>query len=126
MNGQPLTEGCIQGEKTRVKSADLLLGDEETEELVASWMSKGKLKKLAEVWAKGFQVEWRHLYPNAKPRRMSLPTYPFAEERYWPDISTGNRKTAEPRLHPLVHQNTSVLSEATVQLQLHRTGVFYC
>ncbi|CAM2145834.1 Polyketide synthase PksN [Paraburkholderia tropica] len=112
VNGQPLTEGCIQGEKTRVKSADLLLGDEETEELVASWMSKGKLKKLAEVWAKGFQVEWRHLYPNTKPRRMSLPTYPFAEERYWPDISTGNRKTAVPsRLHPLVHQNTSVLSE---------------
>lgn len=112
VNGKPLTEGCIQGEKTRMKSAELLIEDDETEELVASWISKGKLKKLAEVWAKGFHVDWRSLYPNKKPHRMSLPTYPFAEERYWPEIGTDNSKTAEPtRMHPLVHHNTSVLSE---------------
>lgn len=112
VDGKPLEEGCIQGEKTRMTSAEQLLGNAEAKELAASRMSKGELKKLAEMWAKGFHVEWRRLYQNTKPRRISLPTYPFAEERYWPESSTSEPRTVEPsRLHPLVHHNTSVLSE---------------
>lgn len=112
VNGKPLAESCIQGEKTRMTSAQQLHGNAEAEELAASQISKRELKKLAEMWAKGFHVEWRRLYQHAKPRRISLPTYPFAEERYWPESSASDMTTIEPlRLHPLVHHNTSVLSE---------------
>jgi acyl transferase domain-containing protein/acyl carrier protein len=45
------------------------------------------LAALAEAWVCGGKVDWLTLYRNATPRRMSLPTYPFANERYWlPDI----------------------------------------
>lgn len=112
VNGKTLAESSIQGEKTRMTSAEQLLGNAEAEELASSRISKEELKKLAEMWAKGFHVEWRRLYPNTKPRRISLPTYPFAEERYWPESSTSDVTTIEPScLHPLVHHNTSVLSE---------------
>ncbi|MEC0624075.1 amino acid adenylation domain-containing protein [Bacillus spizizenii] len=112
VNGKPLAEGYIQGEKTRMISAEQLLGNAEAEELAASRISKEELKKLADMWAKGFHVEWRRLYQNTTPRRISLPTYPFAEERYWPESSTGDNTTIEPsHLHPLVHHNTSILSE---------------
>src|SRR5579872_1030773 len=44
---------------------------------------------------------------------MSLPTYPFAKERYW--IETGRRELVNGNsgavLHPLLHRNTSDLSE---------------
>lgn len=113
IDGKLPTKGCFQGEKSRIKDAAPWLEDDETQELISSWLSKGKQKKLAEMWAKGLHVEWRRLYPHAKPQRMSLPTYPFAEERYWPEISAADdKRSAGPSLlHPLVHHNTSVLSE---------------
>jgi acyl transferase domain-containing protein len=35
------------------------------------------------LWVKGLAFDWRRLYAGAMPRRVSLPTYPFAQERYW-------------------------------------------
>ena len=32
---------------------------------------------------KGLSFDWQRLYGEARPRRISLPTYPFARERYW-------------------------------------------
>ncbi len=71
------------------------------------------LQKLAELWSKGFEIDWTRLYQEEKPRRMSLPTYPFAKDRYWipePDHPVTSVNT-ESRLHPLLHRNTSDLLE---------------
>lgn len=38
---------------------------------------------LAELWAEGKTVDWNKLYGPDKPRKTSVPTYPFAKERYW-------------------------------------------
>jgi len=46
-------------------------------------VAKGKLRKLAELWVHGVSVPWAALYPDGTPGRISLPTYPFARERYW-------------------------------------------
>lgn len=34
-------------------------------------------------WLSGEDVEWPRLHGDRRPRRVSLPTYPFARERYW-------------------------------------------
>ena len=48
-------------------------------------MARGKLHKVAELWVKGLRVDWQRLYDPAepRPRRVSLPPYPFAREHYW-------------------------------------------
>ncbi|WP_217563191.1 beta-ketoacyl synthase N-terminal-like domain-containing protein, partial [Paenibacillus sp. GbtcB18] len=77
------------------------------------------LKSLAELWVKGGQVEWGKLYEGQKPRRLSLPTYPFARERYWVPMGEGESAvipgTHHPaqadKLHPLLHENISDLWE---------------
>src|SRR5437762_3104431 len=52
-------------------------------------MSKGKYEKLLEWWVRGLTIDWKHLYGEHLPRRISLPTYPFARERYWvPTVGT--------------------------------------
>src|SRR4030095_6620619 len=52
-------------------------------------------EKLAKLWAKGVEVSWEMLYPRARPKRVSLPTYPFAKERYWiPEAQTNFEKCA--------------------------------
>src|SRR5260370_42192198 len=57
------------------------------------------------------QLDWERLYGEAKPRRISLPTYPFARERYWVAEKSLPSEIAGARLHPLAYQNTSNLSE---------------
>ncbi|HEU4816596.1 beta-ketoacyl synthase N-terminal-like domain-containing protein, partial [Janthinobacterium sp.] len=69
---------------------DLLGSDEDMACAIAttvqSWLAKGKHGKLLELWVRGLAVDWHHLYAgwtSATPRRISLPSYPFAKERYW-------------------------------------------
>ncbi|WP_313913627.1 SDR family NAD(P)-dependent oxidoreductase, partial [Tahibacter sp.] len=61
----------------------LLTDDEDSAELVAKWLAKGKLRKLAQLWIKGFSVDWKRLYGQGAPRRVHLPGYAFARPRYW-------------------------------------------
>lgn len=87
--------------------------DEELQEAVDKWIERKKYAQLMNLWSKGLIVDWDKLYGATKPRRISLPTYPFARERYWvPEASKG--KASGDRIqviHPLLHQNTSDLSE---------------
>ncbi|HDR9511781.1 TPA: SDR family NAD(P)-dependent oxidoreductase, partial [Burkholderia cepacia] len=86
--------------------------DEELHDAISKWIARGKVGKLAELWVQGLGVDWSQLYGELKPKRISLPTYPFARERYWvPQGSTQetSRTTLQARLHPLVHRNTSDL-----------------
>jgi acyl transferase domain-containing protein/acyl carrier protein len=63
------------------------------------------LDSLVRHWVRGGAVDWRRLYAAA-PGRVSLPTYPFANETYWLPAGT-DRATGVSRLHPLVHANKS-------------------
>ncbi|MFP2957510.1 amino acid adenylation domain-containing protein [Myxococcus sp. 1LA] len=44
--------------------------------------SDAEARSLAEAWARGEAVDWDGLHGDAKPVRVSLPTYQFAKERY--------------------------------------------
>jgi acyl transferase domain-containing protein/7-keto-8-aminopelargonate synthetase-like enzyme/acyl carrier protein/SAM-dependent methyltransferase len=75
-----------------------------------------EFSKLAQLWVLGVDIDWQLLYLNQKPQRISLPTYPFAEERYWIPVSKSTFKVASElseiaRLHPLLESNTSSFLE---------------
>ncbi|MCU1349408.1 MAG: pksN 10, partial [Acidobacteria bacterium] len=42
-----------------------------------------ELEKIARLWVLGVGIDWSLLDRDANPRRVTLPTYPFARERYW-------------------------------------------
>lgn len=74
-----------------------------------------QLDKLAQLWMLGGTVDWKELYQESGyiPNKISLPTYPFARERYWiPDVpkhvQVSNQNLS---LHPLVSENISTLEE---------------
>ncbi len=79
-----------------------------------------ELFKLAELWTSGAKLDWRLFYNSNVPKRISIPTYPFARERYW--IPSAGAKSPQKRhydsksdaaafLHPLIHRNVSTLGE---------------
>jgi len=113
INGNKTIENCWRGHIKHDREAIELLGtDSDSKELVHKWISKGNVKKIAELWAKGYDMDWELFYRKEKPQRISLPTYPFAMERYWvPDMdenSAGIAGTAvSESIHPLLNKNTS-------------------
>nr|ADA69237.1 trans-AT polyketide synthase [Nostoc sp. 'Peltigera membranacea cyanobiont'] len=50
-----------------------------------SWLSQRKYSKVMELWVRGVAIDWTQIYTIGvtAPKRIRLPTYPFARERYW-------------------------------------------
>ncbi len=44
------------------------------------------LNRLARLWLWGVSIDWNAFHRNEKRRKISLPTYPFEERRYWIDV----------------------------------------
>lgn len=69
--------------KTKQATLDFLDSPEEIEEFIASQINKGNITKLANLWVSGIDIDWTLLPRQHQLKRISLPTYPFARERYW-------------------------------------------
>ncbi|MCX7366152.1 MAG: amino acid adenylation domain-containing protein [Alphaproteobacteria bacterium] len=91
-------EGCFRGHVRPAGEAAPVADKEDADHLVARWLSNGRLDKLAMAWAGGLEFDWSVLHRDGDARRISLPTYPFAEERYW--VEAGS---------PMVRASTNLL-----------------
>lgn len=62
-----------------------LLADQDGDQYIETLLTKRKLAKLADLWVHGVPIDWPRLYATAErpPQRISLPTYPFAEQACW-------------------------------------------
>jgi acyl transferase domain-containing protein/enoyl-CoA hydratase/carnithine racemase/acyl carrier protein len=101
----------------------MFAADEEMRQVMERWVAQKNLRKVADLWVKGFELDLNTLCDGARPRRMTLPTYPFARERCWVERTPGSASRqraaiAAPSgteaiavLHPLVHRNTSELGQ---------------
>ncbi|MGY2288357.1 beta-ketoacyl synthase N-terminal-like domain-containing protein [Pseudomonas sp. SDO528_S397] len=76
------------------------LADTDVQLLVSSWLAQQRLDQVLRFWCQGAALDWRALPPAGpqayQPRRISLPGYPFADERYWFDA----RATAPAAVAP--------------------------
>ncbi|MCP3923114.1 MAG: SDR family NAD(P)-dependent oxidoreductase, partial [Desulfobacterales bacterium] len=110
-------EEIYRGQVKHNKDAiSVFAADEELQEAIDKWIKRKKYAKLLNLWVKGLIFDWNKLYGDAKPSRISLPTYPFARERYWiPENTTSadntNGSGIASFLHPLLQQNTSNFEE---------------
>ncbi|MEJ2621307.1 MAG: SDR family NAD(P)-dependent oxidoreductase, partial [Candidatus Thiodiazotropha sp.] len=75
------------------------------------------LATIADLYVQGYVLDYADLFADEPHSRLSLPAYPFARERYW----VGQQRSllsgkATPSagsgiLHPLLHRNSSNLTE---------------
>lgn len=119
-----LLEQFIQG--NGAKTADLFIGEinktggikigdtEEGRDFIRNLALNKKIKKLAELWVHGNEIDWEALYSKGMVSRLSsLPNYPFAKERYrLPKVVVGNR----------THQEAAATSELTAAKPEHRAA----
>jgi len=96
-------------------------------------LAQKELTRLAELWVSGVEIDWSSLYTAGIPKRMSLPTYPFARERHWfsfpeeelEEKQNGRSLAKTAVLHPLVHRNVSTLSEQKFASRFTGTEFFF-
>jgi tyrocidine synthetase-3 len=74
-------------------------------------------ENLAQLWVIAVSIDWTLLYEeNNRPNKISLPTYPFARDRYWIPESKGlPLSSPKSHLHPLLHSNVSDFEEQKYQ-----------
>ncbi|WP_437836519.1 SDR family NAD(P)-dependent oxidoreductase [Sorangium sp. So ce1153] len=74
------------------------------------------LAAIAELYCQGYSLDWSLQYGGRPPRRIALPAYPFARERYWVEVAGGDAShrwftSPSTALHPLAQRNTSTLGQ---------------
>jgi polyketide synthase PksN len=67
----------------RAYDAGQLIHGEAGQAFLRGLLANGDLAKAATLWTMGAAIDWAPLHAGAAPRRVSLPAYPFAKERYW-------------------------------------------
>jgi acyl transferase domain-containing protein len=81
-------EGVSNNDVRRNRVVPALRGDlfrdgREAQEFIRIAAKDGKFEKLSHLWSVGASIDWSALHLGRAPRRISLPTYPFARVRYW-------------------------------------------
>ncbi|ASS71460.1 SDR family NAD(P)-dependent oxidoreductase [Bacillus atrophaeus] len=83
---------------------------------LAELVKKGQKHRIAALWAKGYDVEWKLLHVGNKRRRVSLPAYPFAKERYW--VKTIDKELNTSRNNVIFQEeNSAVIVQRTKQVE---------
>ncbi|YCI17588.1 SDR family NAD(P)-dependent oxidoreductase [Paenibacillus sp. Z3-2] len=83
--GHKLHIGSIAAHR---RTAVLFREDEELGEALQKWIIRRKYHKLLELWVQGVAIQWELLYTEDRPERISLPTYPFARDKYWVGVKS--------------------------------------
>ncbi|MEQ5838379.1 phosphopantetheine-binding protein [Paraburkholderia acidicola] len=90
-----------------------LLEDESFAATVRGWVERGKYDLLLNLWGQGQSLDWSMLYREARPRRVSLPGYPFEGERYWAPASVRYAGARRSRRRRPVAGPAAAVSSAT-------------
>lgn len=94
---------------------DVFTKSEEGEAFLVSLVQSGRLSQLSRLWTSGVNFNWQLLYPQSKPCRISLPTYPFDRTRYWyssAQDATAVYNSSKPAvLAAVIDSNESVFEE---------------
>jgi polyketide synthase PksN len=111
-NTSEILRGNVKKEKH-----DFLLKGNAGKKYIETAIRDKELESLAQLWVKGVVIDWHLLYDqNHLPRKLSIPTYAFAKERYWvPQSESSVPSNVKSRLHPLLHQNVSNFAEQKFQ-----------
>ncbi len=77
---QGIYTGNIRENKKRL---EVLISVSECSDIIKDIIQNKKHVNIAKFWVWGLEIEWKNLYREGIPKRINLPTYPFAKERYW-------------------------------------------
>ncbi len=113
VSGTPAVHGVHRGRVKRNNPVGAQrAADAHHQTELTQWIADKAYPQLLAAWVEGEPVDWSGLYRDGMPRRVHLPTYPFARDRHWVSMRT----TAPDALEPVVAQTSPEPSLATAAL----------
>ncbi|MDX8047239.1 SDR family NAD(P)-dependent oxidoreductase [Gracilibacillus sp. S3-1-1] len=109
--------GNVQRDKDRFS---LFTKGRAGQEFLKMLVQDNEWDQLAPLWASGVNINWNLLYSKHQPKRVSLPSYPFAQESYWLRNQKSHSPNQVQKLHPLLDQNLSNFYEQRFSTQLQK------
>jgi 3-oxoacyl-(acyl-carrier-protein) synthase/SAM-dependent methyltransferase len=97
------------------KDVRQLFASAEMRSVVQQWLDERNQRCLGRIWVAGVAVDWQRLYAGQPaPKKVQLPTYPFARHSLWipqapaasPAASAGDAHLS-PILSPILQRNVS-------------------
>lgn len=82
------SKGVFYGKIDSSKKIPLaeLITDDVVKTQLAQSIHSSQWKQIALLWVNGLTIPWEMIWRERAVQRISLPTYPFARNRYWIDI----------------------------------------
>ncbi len=82
-----------------------LLSDDDLFPTIDAWISHRRYARLLELWVRGLPVAWDRLYAQGlRPRRIHLPPYAFARNRYTPQTQAAVATAPTAATRAVVHE----------------------
>lgn len=117
-SGNLKTEGIFKGNSKRGKNDIQFLNQGRAgKEFIRVAIEDRDYELVAKLWVAGVDIDWKSLYQANIPKRIPLPTYPFAMDSYWFQKSgekalkdnTGKASLLHENfmLHPIISANQS-------------------
>ncbi len=105
-------ENILNGHVKNAEGITRMLSRKEKEAFVDLLAKSRDPMKLAQLWIDGLVSEWQGMQNGGQGRRISLPTYPFADKRHWLEPAEGGTigpmtAVSTAALHPLIDSNDS-------------------
>ncbi|GAX59140.1 polyketide synthase [Candidatus Scalindua japonica] len=113
LDGFESMEGLYRGSIKPGKRGDgRIERSKEEREFVLHLFHTRKYSKIAAFWVDGSDIDWEGIYSQKGYRRIPLPTYPFARERYWIEnesiMPVSENSALEDNLIPVVDSSFHV------------------
>ncbi|MFI1223258.1 MULTISPECIES: SDR family NAD(P)-dependent oxidoreductase [unclassified Streptomyces] len=84
LDGDPDVPGVWSGSADdQDRRLHSLLRHDVTQKYTRQLLAEHRLDEAAGMWVMGAEVEWSAAWTDRRPRRLTLPTYPFAREPHW-------------------------------------------
>lgn len=80
---------------------------EEEGRIIPDLILRQSYRQLAHLWVRGRSVDWKLLYKDRPVRRIHLPVYPFARERYWLEWVNPSPESPQKNIAILGKQGTN-------------------
>jgi amino acid adenylation domain-containing protein len=120
------SEGIARGQVKNSESITRLLNRKEKEEFIQLLSQSRTPYELAELWVDGLFADWRGFESNARCKRVSLPTYPFADKRHWAGKNSPARASLQlaAAIHPMIDTNESTFERQLFKKTFHDRDFF--
>ena len=80
---------------------------------------------IAVMWVNGAELDFKKLYDDERPRKISIPEYPFQKTRYWlPVEECLTNETTMNKLHPLIDENVSTIDKVLYRKRLSQRDFY--